>query len=97
MRRIIKRTITIMTTITWTISWRPKGTMPIDVEAQPVAADTSEPPVLPEGQPGPWEIEATITKEVEVSETTATSNPMADQPPDNLTINTYYKERKLNS
>ena len=84
MRRIIKRTITIVTTITWTISWRHKGTMPIDVEAQPTADDTPEPPVLPEGESSPWEIEATITKEVEVSETTATSNPMADQPPDNL-------------
>jgi len=84
MRRIIKRTITIVTTITWTISWRPKEAMPINVEAQPTADDTPELPILPEGEPGPWEIEATITKEVEVSETTATSNPTADQPPDNL-------------
>ena len=92
MRRIIKRTITIVTTITWTISWQPKGAMPINVEVQPAAADTPEPPILPESESSPWEIEATLTKEVEVSETTATSNPMADQPPNNL----YYQnsERK---
>ena len=84
MRRIIKRTITIVTTITWTISWRPKEAMPINVEVQPTADDTPELPVLREGEPGPWEIEATITKEVEVSEIKATSNPMADQPPDHL-------------
>ncbi len=78
MRRIIKRTITIVTTVTWTISWRPKDAMPINVEAQPTAADRPELPVLPEGEPALWEIEATITKEVEVSETKATSHPTAD-------------------
>ena len=78
MRRIIKRTITIVTTITWTISWRPKEAMPINVEVQPTADDVPEPPILPESEPGPWEIEATITKEVEVAEIKATSNPTAD-------------------
>ena len=84
MRRIIKRTVTIVTTITWTIPWRPKGASPVNIEAQPAAADTPELQVLPEGELGPWEIEATIIKEVDVAETKATSNPMADQPPDNL-------------
>lgn len=84
MRRIIKRTITIVTTITWTISWRAKGNRPNNIEVQPTVDDRLEPAALPEGEPGPWEIEATITKEVDVSETKATSSQMADQPPDNL-------------
>jgi hypothetical protein len=89
MRRIIKRTVTIVTTITWTISWRPKGSTPLNVELQITAP---EPPILSEGEPGLQEVEATLTKEVEVSETITTSDLMADLPPDNI----YYQnsERK---
>lgn len=84
MRRIIKRTITIVTTITWTVAWRHKNPMPINAEAQPTAADTPEPQVVLEGKPVPWNTEAMITKEVDISETRTTSYQMADQPSDNL-------------
>ena len=92
MRRIIKRTVTIVTTITWTISWRPKSSTPITVEPQIATPEPPGPPILPEGEPGFQEIEATLTKEVEVSETIMTINLMADLPPDNI----YYQnsERK---
>jgi hypothetical protein len=96
MRRIIKRTITIVTTITWTISWQPKHARPANDEAQPPMADPPELSLLAEGEPGPWEIEATLTKEVEVSEIKATSTPVADQPPDTL----YYQNlprKEINS
>jgi hypothetical protein len=78
MRRIIKRTVTIVTTITWTISWRPKGSTHSNFETQPVTADMPETQVLLEGQPGPGEIEAVLTKEVEISEITTISNLRAD-------------------
>jgi hypothetical protein len=78
MRRIIKRTVTIVTTITWTISWRPKGTTSTNLKTQPVTADIPKTQVLFEGQPGPGEIEAALTKEVEVSEITTISNLRAD-------------------
>ena len=78
MRRIIKRTVTIVTTITWTISWRPKSSPSINLESQITAADPPGPSLLPEGEPDFQEIEATLTKEVEVSETITTSNLRAD-------------------
>ena len=84
MRRIIKRTVTIVTTITWTISWRPKGSTPLNIEPQITAPDPPGPPLLTEGEPGLQEVEATLTKEVEVSETITTSDLMADLPPDNI-------------
>ena len=78
MRRIIKRTVTIVTTITWTISWRPKGTTSTNLKTQLVTADIPETQVLLEGQPGLGEIETALTKEVEVSEITTINNLRAD-------------------
>jgi hypothetical protein len=78
MRRIIKRTVTIVTTITWTISWRPKGRTPINLEPQITVPEPPGLPVLPEGEPDFQEKEAILTKEVEVSETIITSNLRAD-------------------
>ena len=92
MRRIVKRTVTVLTTIAWTISWRHKGTKLVDVEPEPAANDRSEPPGEAGGQPVPWEIEATITKEVDVSQTQTTSHSMADQRPD--TFSNQNRERK---
>jgi hypothetical protein len=78
MRRIIKRTVTIVTTITWTISWRPKGNIPINVEPQITASNPAGPSLLPEGGSELQEIEAILTKEVEVSKTITTSKLRAD-------------------
>jgi hypothetical protein len=82
MRRIIKRTVTVLTTIVWTISWQQKAPSPGDAEARP-ADDTPGPPIAPEDPPAPWEIDVVIAKEVEIAATTTTSRQMAADPPDN--------------
>ena len=83
MRRIIERTWTIVTTTTWTISWR-EDALHLDPEADRNAYDFPELLVLQEKttqhiRQFPPRIE---TKEVDVAETEKAIDQMADEPSD---------------
>ena len=83
MRRIIERTWTIVTTTTWTISWR-EDALHLDPQADPDTDDFPELLVLQEKttqhiRQFPTRIE---TKEVDIAETEKVIEQTAGQPPD---------------
>lgn len=90
MRRIIERTLTIVTTITWTISWQEEL-----LHLDPDADDFPELVVLQEKtvqyiQQFPLLID---TKEVDTSETEKVIDQTAGQPPD---ASYFYQSKKGN-
>ena len=94
MRRIIERTWTIVTTTTWTISWR-EDAIHLYPEADPDADDFPELLVLQEKttqhiQQYPPRIE---TKEVDLAETEKVIDQTAVQPPDDPY---FYQSKKGN-
>ena len=94
MRRIIERTVTIVTTTIWRISWQ-EDALHLDPEADPDADDSPERVVLQEKtvqhiQQFPL---LTETKEVDASETEKVINQTADEPPDDPY---FYQSKKGN-
>jgi hypothetical protein len=83
MRRIVERTVTIITTTIWKISWQTDA-LHLEPDADLDGDDFIEPVVLQEktvqhSQQFPL---LTETKEVDVSETEKVIDQTADQPPD---------------
>ena len=94
MRRIIERTLTIVTTTTWTISWQ-EAAPHWNPEADPDTDNFPELVVLQEKtvqhiQQFPPRIE---TKEADLAETEKAINQTADEPPDN---SYFYQSKKGN-
>jgi hypothetical protein len=80
MRRIIERTVTVVTTTTWTIYWKddpPPASL--DHEADPTPSVENLPDNAEASQTTPLVME---TKEVDDSSTRKVAYQMADQPPD---------------
>lgn len=87
MRRIIERTVTVVTTTTWTISWQDDALHPVvdNVPQSDVSHETAKhiqkfSPVIQ-------------TKEADVSETEKVINQTADEPPDDPY---FYQSKKGN-
>ena len=83
MRRIIERTVTVVTTTTWTISWQ-DDTLHLDPQADPVADNFPESDISHETAKHIQKFSpVTQTKEADISETEKVINQTADEPPDN--------------
>lgn len=87
MRRIIERTVTVVTTTTWTISWQ-------DDALHPVVDNVPESDVSHEAAKHVQKFSPVIqTKEADVSETEKVINQTADEPPDDPN---FYQSKKGN-
>jgi hypothetical protein len=93
MRRIIERTVTVVTTTTWTISWQDDALHP-NTQADPDMDEFPQPDIFQEtmqySQQFPPVIEA---KEVDLSETEKAIDQTADEPPDDPY---FYQSKKGN-
>jgi hypothetical protein len=83
MRRIIERTVTVVTTTTWTISWQ-EDALHLDPHANPVADDFPQSDVSHETAKHIQKFSpVTQTKEADISETEKVINQTADEAPNN--------------
>ena len=93
MRRIIERTVTIVTTTIWRISWQEDG-LPPDPQADPVMDEFPTPDIAQETvqytRQFPPVIEA---KEVDLAEIEKVIDQTADEPPDDPY---FYQSKKGN-
>ena len=93
MRRIIERTVTVVTTTTWTISWQDDA-LHLDPQANSVADNFPQSDVSHETAKHIQKISSVIeTKEADVSEAEKVINHTADEPPDDPY---FYQSKKGN-
>ena len=93
MRRIIERTITVVTTTTWTISWQDDA-LHLDPRPDTVSDNVPQSDVSHETAKHIQKFSPVIqTKEADVSETEKVISHTADEPPDN---SNFYQPKKGN-
>jgi hypothetical protein len=81
MRRIIERTVTVVTTTTWTISWQDDA-IRADPEAGRADQAGLQPKVLPDTAQHARQFSSVIeTKEADPPQTKTETDPTADRPP----------------
>ena len=93
MSRIIERTVTVVTTTTWTISWQ-DGALHPNPQPDPVDNDFPEADVLNKTTQPTQKFSPVIeTKEVDLAETEKAIDQTADEPPDDPY---FYQSKKGN-